>query len=83
MRTIFLIFLSVNLLLETANFYTVRNIANRSVYPAREYQIELEPDSTYVYSDGLLIGTVKSWQQGTIESVIWFSKKGQRTAGYK
>lgn len=66
-----------------AIFTQVNHIAKRSVYPARDYQIQLETDSTYLYSDGVLIGAVKSWTPCVMDTVIWFSRKGRHIAGYK
>lgn len=85
MRTITLIFLSVNLFFGVANFCETHKITKRSVYPAYEYQIQLNPDSTYIYSDGVLIGTIKSWKPGIdstikrwehdIDTTIWYNNK--------
>ena len=63
-----------SLFIGAANFAALQKIAKKSIYPAYEYQIRLEPDSTYIYSDGVLINTIETWKPG-IDTTIWFNNR--------
>jgi hypothetical protein len=71
MRAIQLIILSVILLVVTADYCTDR----KSMVYNHEYRVQLHIDTTFIYCDGALIGTVPRWKKGPIENIIWFGYK--------